>query len=463
MRPLLTSVLICIAAAAPGRATTTAPVLLGGRYTNVLNGFSLRPPAGTERLRRTSRRRLVAWVQRDEATGAIRMSLEVLRTRQLPAKLPMDQYAKDIAKRLLVTSRLNVESTELGTVAGRPAMHFRGMTHGELKLWCRQTWVKVRSGPEKPDAAGEARLDEYLVLNLTGPGNDKARLDAVMTACAATLRLFDPVAARRQRADSLARGAKVLAGWTDAKLRALLSPRPGYYTMVLAGRVIGFLRVTEAIGRPFDGATGLWVVRWGCLKAPDQPRQLIHEELFCTADRQVEQWRHALMNGEGRSATRSFQEGIKQGNVLLVGSRARGRPPQSKKFVMPEPIRGAYLPGAMSILVPQLIDRSKPTLYGFAVFNPVAGGFDLRTVRVVGPEGLSVSGRTVKATRLTDQKADDAPQTDVWVDAAGRLLRTRAPDKGVVIQRSSQAAVVRLFATEMVELEKLASRARRLR
>ena len=120
------------------------------------------------------------------------------------------------------------------------------------------------------------------------------------------------------------------------------------------------------------------------------------------------------------------------------------------------------MPGAMSAVAPQLIDRSKPASYGFAVFNPVAGGFDLRTIRVVGPGVVSVAGRTVKATRLTDQKADDAPVMDVWVDAAGRLVQTRAPE-GLTVQRSTQAAVVRLFAAEMVELEKLSSRARRSR
>ncbi|HET6426888.1 MAG TPA: hypothetical protein VFJ30_00650 [Phycisphaerae bacterium] len=462
MRLLLTMTLTWFAAAAPGQTpppVTPGRPALAPRYVSVLNGFSICPPAETERVRETSRRRLVAWTQRDPATGAIRMSMEVIRTLQLPTTSPLDQHARDIATRLLATSRLKVESTEIGTLAGKPAMHFRGMTEGELKLWCRQTWVKIRVGTTGgPD--DKLVPDEHLVFNLTGPADDKARLDAMMTASLATLQLFDPVAARREGGENLARGAEALAGWTEAKLRPLLSSEPVYYTMHVGGRVVGFLRVTETIGRPFDDATGLAVVRWGCLKAPNEPRRLIHEELFCTADQRVERWRHAILTGEGPGATRVFQEGIKQGNVLLVGSRSRRGPATSTKHVIPDSIIAGYMPAAMSAIATQLIDRTQGRAYGFAVFNPVACAFDLRTIRVVGPATLRGSGGDIQATRLTDQKADDAPVVDVWVDAAGRPLRTQAPE-GLVIQRAAPDTVVKLFAAELIELEKLGRAARR--
>ncbi len=253
-----------------------------------------------------------------------------------------------------------------------------------------------------------------------------------------------------------------MANWTDAKLRLLLSSQPTYFTISLKGRVIGFLRITEAIDRPFDGQMGLTVVRWACLALPGQPRQLIHEELFCTADRRVERWRHALMTGSGRSASRAFQEGIKQGDLLLVGSSGQGRAPLSKKHLIPPTIREAYMPGAMSAIAPQLIDRSKAQSYGFAVYNPVAGGFDLRRIRIVGPETLRVGPKAVPAVRLTDQKADDAPVTEAWVDVAGRLLQTRAPG-GLLVQRATPGTVTSLFAAELNELKKLASKVKRPR
>jgi len=459
MRLVLTT-LMCLSAAAFGQTAPTAAAdapALGPRYVSVLNGFSLCPPGGAERIRVTSRRRLVAWIRRDGDNGAIRMSLEVLRTLQEPTNLPMNQYARDIAARLLATSRLKVESTQLGTVAGAAAMHFRGETAGELHLWCRQTWVKVRSGTPASGSKDKAVPAEYLVFNLTCPAGEKARMDALMTASLGTLKLFDPEAARRRGAENLARGAEALTGWTDAKLRPLLSAKPTYYVMFSRGKAIGFLRVSETIGRPFGDATGLSVVRWGCLKVPAEPRRLICEDLFCTADRRVERWRHVVQTGQGRLASRTFQEGIKQGGVLLVGSRGPGRPSTSKKHVIPDAIGPAYMPVAMAAIAPRLIDRSKPQSYGFAVFNPVAGAFDLRTIGVIGPASLKTAGGEVQATRLTDQKADDAPVVQEWVDAAGRLLHTKSPE-GMVIQRSTQEAVVKAFAAELVELEKLSRR-----
>jgi len=69
---LLVTLLTVFALAAPGMAAPKAPDVLGGRYRSIFHGFSLCPPAGTERVRQTSRRRLVAWVKRDGPTGAIR-------------------------------------------------------------------------------------------------------------------------------------------------------------------------------------------------------------------------------------------------------------------------------------------------------------------------------------------------------------------------------------------------------
>jgi len=421
----------------------TAPPALSGRYRNVLQGFSLCPPAGTERIRQTSLRRLVAWVKRDPATRAVRWSLEVLRTRQRPTKLPLEQYAQAVARELARKSRFKVESVRLGVVAGRPAMNFRGMRGGELRLWCRQCWVQVRP-------------NEYLVLHIAGAEGYKAEMDAVLTAVAKTLELFDPAQARKERAEGLRRGQKLLQGLTDSRLRALLPGRVLYFTLRLKDKPVGFIRLTMQIARP-HGQAGLRAVRWGALRMPGQPRRLICEHLFATADGQFERWNSIVVSGEGQTATRVLQEAIKQDELLLVQTRSAGGPWKTRQYRIPKVIRGAYLPQATALVITQLIDRSQPGCYGFAVFNPAGGGFDLRTIRVLGPAKVTLAGNTVAGTHLKDQKADDAPLADVWVDAAGRLIRMRTAE-GLVIDRAEADAVVKPFAAELVELQKLSER-----
>ena len=436
-----------IAAALAGLAgppqAGAAALVVSGRYRNILQGFSLCPPAGTERVQRTSLRQVVAWVKRDPSTRAVRWSLEVLRTRQKPTELPLEQYAQAVARELARTSRFKVESTRLGVVAGRPAFNFRGMRGAELRLWCRQCWVQV-----KPN--------DYLVLHIAGAEPYKAEMDAVLSAVANTLKLFDPAQARKERSESLRRAREVLKGLTAGKLRALLPGRVLYFTVRLKGRLVGFIRVTARIARPY-GDCGLWVVRWAALKLPGQPRQLICEHLFATPDRQVERWNSAVVSGEGRTAAGVLREAVKQDDLLLVQTQQGAGPRKTRQYRLPKAIRGAYLPQATSLLITRLIDRARPGCYGFAVFNPAGGGFDLRTIRVLGPAKITLAGEAVVGTHLKDQKADDAPPADVWVDAAGQLLKMRTAE-GLVIDRADANAVVGPFAAELVELQKLSER-----
>lgn len=413
---------------------------LGPRHTSSFYGFSLCPPAETVRERRTSATRLVSWVKRDEQTGAVRWTLEVLRAVQKPTQLSLTEYAKAVAGELARTNEFDVKSTQTGTVAGRPAMHFRGVWRGAVRLWRRQTWVQVKPG-------------QHLVLGMTGTEAAEREMDDVLTAVAKTLRLFDPTELRRQRAESLKRGAAVLDKLTDAALGKLLSGQTHYHLMKLKGRTVGFLRASEGTAKR-DGRQGAWVVRAAALTMPDAPRQLVCEELFASPERSLERWRRVMVLGRGRAAARSVQEGIKQDNLILLHTRAGAGPRKTRQFEVSEAIRGAYLPAALAAVAPRLIDRSKPTSYGFAVFNAEAMGFDLRTLRVVGPGTAAIGRRRVPATRLIDREADDAPEAEVWVDESGAVLTLKTPE-GLSVERADRAAVAGRFAAELLELDKL--------
>jgi len=296
----------------------------------------------------------------------------------------------------------------------------------------------------------------FLVLSIAGPQSDKDEMDAIVTAVAATLKLFDPAEALKQQAENLKRGARAVNDLTVSELRPLLPDGAQYFTVSTGGRTTGMVKIIETIATDPDGVSGLRVIRWAVLKEPGRPRQLIHEDLFATADRSSGRWRHVRMTGQGRSARRTIREAIKQQELLLVHSRQQGQARKTRTYPIPAAVRSAYLPEAMGGLATRLIDRSKPRAFGFAAFDPAAGAFDMRTIRVVGPEVLRLAGRSVQATRLTDQRAADAPLADVWVDAKGMLLRMRSAD-GATIERAQARNVVRAFAAELLELEKLSA------
>ncbi len=444
-----TCLIVLTLAAAAGASRAQAPATqasaLGARYNDEFSGFSLRPPLGTERQLRTSPRLLAQWVQRDEKTQAIRYVLEVLRIRQEPTKLKPAEYAQAVAAELS-KSTLQVQSTQLGTVAGKPAMHFRGPAKDKLGRWARQTWVQLAP-------------DQQLVLNISGPITDQDELDATLTAVADSLQLFDPSAARTRRQESLVRGAEVLGKLDKGRLKAMAAERPYYFLLALKGKPIGFLKVSESIERRWE-ADGLWVVRLGGLTLPNQPLRLTREESFATPDRSFERWRRTVIEGEGPAAATTVSEAVREKDTIVLQLTRPGGPIPAKQRRIPEQVVPAYLPQAFDVLAGRLVERGKAGSYGFAVHNASANDFDLRTIEVVGEETIDVDGKKVQAVHLRDQMALDAPAVDVWVDAEGLPLRSQSPE-GVTMERAGEKAVVARFGSELRELEKLESPADR--
>jgi hypothetical protein len=405
---------------------------LGQAYTDEIRGFTVRPPAEAERVTESSERRLVAWVLREEKTQAIRWTLEVLRIRTDPEmdKLPTEKFAKQVADEMARSKRFKANSTRTGKVAGRPAMHFRGVWSGALKLWQRQTWVRTGEGT-------------HLVLSLSGQLTEGKQLDRLMDAVVGSLRLFDPAEARKRRKDQLQAGQALLDELTGDKLRAKVLSEPLYYIIHSGGKVTGFIRVKESVDHR-EGKIGLRVVRLAGRKT-DDGTVLTHEDLFAAADGGFDQWRRIERMGDRAS----LEEGLRQKELLLVHRQSQGSPRATKQRKLAPVIRGAYLPPAMEMMVLRLIlGKGERRAYGFAVYNPIKTDFDMRTVTLVGPDAVRLGGSKRQATRLTDQMAQDAPTADVWVDKHGRMLKMAAPRRTSVLLTSRQE-VLKRFAEEL--------------
>ncbi len=413
-----------------------AKVELGARYTDEIRGFSLRPPTNVRRVRVSSRKRLVGWTRRDKATGAIRWTLEVLHVRQTPTTMPLAKYAKAIAKELAKSNDFDVASTEVGVAAGAPAMHFRGIWRGTLKLWRRQSWV--RTAP-----------NVYLVLNIAGPETDKARMDAVVTEVLGSLKLLDMAAILKKRAKDLKRGEGVLQAVTADRLATLLVDKARYFKVSVKGKDIGFLKISETMAS--EGKIhGLRIIRSGVLLGPKGSKNLIREELFASSSRDYERWRRI----EETKAGINVVNAIKQKELLLLQISQPGKPEESRQKELPKEIRSAYLPQALGVIATRLIDRSAPRGFTFATYDAVRHSYEMRTIRVVGPEKIILGDKIVQATRLTDQMASDAPTANTWVDDKGRMLRMKTPD-GFMMELTTRDAVIDKYAADLLRIDKL--------
>lgn len=433
--------------AADDGKTATAPALptfAPDYYVDSLHGFALRPPRDTVRVRETSSRRLVAWINRDEKTEAVRWTLEVFVTVHEPTSMPAEEYASLLADELNKAGQFKVESKWVGSAAGKTTMNFRGLWSGQVKLWRVQTWV-------------QASPLENLVLSISGSPSDKPQLETVLKDAVASLKLFDPAQAREARMKSLLNGADALSDLNDVKLGKILSREPAYFLVRAEGKTMGFLKISETPAMR-EKVQGVLVVRLGALKPPDEPPRLTREELFATPDRMVERWHR--ISTEDQPPVKIFQEGEKTGTRLRVQTGAEGQAPRLDQQELPTALRNAYLPMAFDVLVPRLIERKPGRAYGFAIYNSAIRNFEMRTILVVGPELVSVGGREIKAVRLNDQMAIDSPPASVWVDDRGTVLKI-VGDNGVTLERTDSKTVVSAYSAELLELDKLGFRPRK--
>ncbi len=420
-----------------------AQVAGSGVYTDEINGFSLSPPAGTERVRETNPRRLVAWQKRDDKTQAVVWTLDVLKLRT-DASATSQPFATraEVAAQQLRQDRFMTEDPILGTTAGLPSADYRGEWKGVVSLWRRQTWIQ--SGPT-----------EYLILDISGPMDLKDEMDRTLTLVNSSLRIFDPQAAQAQRRATLQRGGELLEHVKLETIKPVLSPQPYYFSLTLDNRTIGAIKITESIAQR-SGATGLLILRSGVIRMPGQPRRLSREELFATPDRVSESWKREYIEGEGPTANRFTIEAVKQEEMIVVTTSDERQPVRQKKI--PQTLLGPYLPQAFDLILPRLLDRQIKQAYGFAMYSGAANDFDLRTMTVIGPANMQTSAGATPVVHLTDQATADSAPANVWVDASGNTVQARTAE-GLVLLRVTAAEANGLFPADMAELGALESKA----
>jgi len=409
-------------------APAAGQVKLGKRYKDPLHGFSLRPPAGTERRREFSATRLVTWVRSDPKSGAIAWTFTVHRGARTKKDVKLEAFAKELPKQLLASDRFFVDkkSVRVLPVAKKGAIQLEGMLRGAVRLWQRQAWVL-------------ARPKRFMVFTIRGPEADKDKLRKIFDAVAGTIVITDPKAERKVREENLKHGLELLSELDDAKIKAAIHATPQWFLLRLKGKDVGFMKQSES-AKKHKGSDGWEIVTWVMMRLPKDKLRLQKRVLFTTTDRSLERWREQLQVGEGAGAITLAEDGMKQAD-LIVCNVGQNRRIDTKRQKVP---KQHYLPRVMAILMPRLIGTSKASAYAFATYTTQANAFDMRTFTVVGPETVTLGGRRVKAIKMTDQPAADAEAVTLWVNKKGLLLRMETSE-GVAMEQVAEGAILRRY------------------
>ncbi len=402
------------------------PILLDQRYTDALHGFSLCPPAGVERRREFATSTLVSWVRRDAQTGAILWTLTVAQAIEGNQSIDLEPYAQALASRLRAEENYNIESVELQPVAGKQAIHYTGQMT-TIRLWRKQVWILTE--PQR-----------FLIVMITGPVTIQPQLEAVCGEVLDTLQWFDPAEAQRRHREALKRGQDFLAALNEEKLRAAIDDKPEWFLLQMDGHDVGF-RCVKALLAQQENQTGYLIKMWVLLDLPKAGYRSLRHEMFVTPTRQFEHWKKRLAIGRESQANVITESGLKQHEMIVCDVSMADRTQTHKKAVPME----LYLPQAIGMLLPRLVDLKIPASYAFATYNTERNDFDKRTFTVLGAETITLVGRSVEAIAAMDTPTANAAPAKLWLAKDGRLLRMQTED-GLVMEASTSSAITRRFA-----------------
>jgi hypothetical protein len=427
---LTASVVACLAAAAAAqeKATTKTSVPLDRVYIDPINGYSLKPPAGTERKKETNRARLVSWIRRDATTNAIVWTLSVGQVFEQKDELDLDVYAKALAERLKRDQLFEVSKTTVGKLADKPAIDLVGNVGEGFNLYQRQVWVL-------------AEPNRFLVFMISGPRDGADALTSIMDAVLGTLDVKDREKELRRRKENLKAGQEFLEDLKAADVKEALDREARWYLLSVDGKYVGFKRSVEEAVRK-DKIDGVEIRSHVLLNLPGQPQRLLERTMFVSDDRKNERWEEWLQVGSGRDVQQVGEVGLRVNEAISVDMAEKSAPVgKPRQTIVPTGLRAGLLPRALGELLPRLVDLDKAASYAFGSYNSQTNRFDMRTLSVKGQRELNMGDKRVKAVLVEDQVAADVEATTLYVDGKGRILLLQTPE-GLSMQLSSRQQVL---------------------
>ncbi|HDY65908.1 MAG TPA: hypothetical protein ENH84_06725 [Phycisphaerae bacterium] len=435
--------------------------LLGKRYTDPLNGFALCPPREAQRVETKHPVYLAQWLPRNAATAETIWSLNVYRATLENAQTDIKSYAKGLASQIEKQSGAKVESTRFVTVAGKSAVSFAGKMTDRSQIGSggvqtdlpdmlfRQGWIPTDPG-------------KFLVIEWFVPTSQKPLIQPTWEAILASVRFHDPEAAIREQKENVKRSQKLL--WekiTPQKLQAAMPTAPKWFLVYQGKKAVGWIRV-QARSVRMNQAAGFEIRTWAMYQIPKQKIRLVRQSMFTNSKFSLEKWGTRIQIGSGPDAILMAEEGVRQGGLVLCTFSGSQRHRNTQKK-LPESVKDIYLPKALGMVLPALVDQGEKATYTFAEYAGAENDFHMRTLTVVGPERIKSNGRWVKAVKMTDQPSIGADPIVFWVDEKGNVLRSQTPD-GLRSESATPEAVLRTYPKAkliVVEMNRSARSARK--
>lgn len=172
----------------------------------------------------------------------------------------------------------------------------------------------------------------------------------------------------------------------------------------------------------------LWRIRLRFLNTP----QTIHTEIRATTDKAF-----ALTRFEFRllSAGLAFQASGAVTDHLLSGQMTTGGETSPFSFPLQSPI---YLPSATAMTLRQATLQAGAE-QRFHIFNPLSMRTEITTVSVIGPEILTVKGKQLETTKVTETLGETT--TQAWLDQEGKVVKEEAALGMVLLREDQQEAL----------------------
>ncbi len=434
---------------------TSAPAVAAVRladvpYVDASFGFSFRPFHDCQIVRQ----------KRLDAEGNLELAqfVNLGRDWMLTVYLPQesssatpDEALEDFETRL---TRRDPEARPLRkeklTVRGRDVAWAAGSLSVGKGQWFRQ------------EATVFARADTRVVLAFDVPLSQRTAAEALFRDVIGSFEVLRSEAVQKRIDDALVRSAEFLASLGRGGKLAPDLIKEAYLRILINGKDTGYLWMRESRGT-FERREGVGIRHEGWMFESDGTVKRQLSEMFLSDDLTFEKWNTVgeivipARAGAPLQKLTTYEQGLREDRQILVAFTESPNATNAKERTIEAP--EAYAPLALFTLFPRLIDRNKPELYAFIGYNGDRRGLILRTLRVVGPQNVTIDGRMRRATRIEDSEGLLPPISEMYVDDKGQVVKMVAGDVEMLAageERISSLYRARVEATlkAVTEMEK---------
>jgi hypothetical protein len=443
-----------------GTLTCTASAEESKQYEDAMEGYSLRIPAGAQRLdiTREQRRngRIAQWVIGDEQTGQTQWALSVDRLSFPAVHADMEAWlTAEIGQWLRTEAPVEVASSQTQRISGYPALVLRGTIksvapadENEEKapaLQARQAWVQIRTRSlPHPELEPPAKLQitDFLVFRLTAlpDGN----VDRSWARLLENITITDPTQALEEMNQAVENAVNIIA---EIRLRETLAdvlPDEPEYFIIRQGRdAVGWMAQKGGPERRVDQMD--WGLRtYGMTQLPNQPARVESRHSFIDRHFDFERWsiRIEITDGKGHGQV-MIEKGLRQDQQVFAEAQVDDQFRSHTETLTPF-LQSVYLPRLCAGVLPRLLDLDTPASYVFAEYSSTTDEFTQRSIQVAGPARIMLNGQTVEAIKIIDQPNFNDDTQVLYVDKEGRVLKVEI-DGGYTRERTDRQSLLREF------------------